>query len=590
MRFKFSEDFTIDTSEEPWKSEGLRVGLFANPGAGKSYNAALLVEQWLDQGGTIIIFEPRAEWHTLKQKYPVQVVGGPFNQDVPLVASEPRLYAEAVIEQGVSMVFYTGDIEDEEELVKFVTSFINRLLRLQEKIHRPILLVLEETQEYAPRTPSGHIAPPWVYNRMIKALKDCFTQGRKLNVCPVALSQRPQEVNFTIRQLCNFTWFGGFSAQDVGYLDKEVFVHFRKNGVDVSARDLLGVPSGEWLVITGRQTHRVKVTEKRKTPHGADTPTLEYVQPVSEDIKRVVSDLGEQLKKMLEKRAAEESEIEKLKRKNRQLEKHVEDLENKLRTGMNIRDLLKAQPPNGITEKELKKRVNQVTKQFETQIIKLEKRLQEKDGELENLQQSTQNLKKELDKRYVEIDSLKKERGDFVELRRVFRKILGPAETRVVEKQVAPAGPSKEEVTALIDKRIQQLTAEAPPTRIVTVNLSERFREIIQEDFIADIGGKVRELPQEAKKIAIIVREKTPIKTSELYFMVRGKTGRIPANFYQQIRRLEDANLTTYKRDTGFVSWSLGDFIDGKLIDLYDVETRGQVKEYLASLLLPTKE
>lgn len=588
MRFKFSEDFIVDSSEEPWKSEGVRGGFFANPGAGKSYNCALLVEQWLDQGGTVVVFEPRAEWHTLKQGYPVQVVGGPFNQDVPLVASEPRLYAEAVVEQGISMVFYTGDVEDEEELVKFIYRFINRLLRLQEEYHRPILLVVEETQEYAPRTTSGHIAPPWVYSRMIKALKDCFTQGRKLNVCPVAISQRPQEVNFTIRQLCNLVWFGGFSAQDVGYLDREVFVHFRKEGVEVWARDLLGVPSGEWLVIVGKGTHRVKVTERRKTPHGADTPTLEYVQPVSEDVVTAVTELGEKLKEMLEKRAAEESEIEKLKRENRKLGKQVEELQEKVKLGINLKEIL--QGTGGLSEKELNKRVNQVTREFEKQIGRLEKSLREKDGEIEGLQKSIEGLQKDLGKRDAEIEDLKQERKDFVELRRALRKILGPAETKVVERQVTPFGPSKEEVTALVDKRVQQLTAVLPPQRIVTVNLSERFREIIQEDFIADIGGKVRDLPQEAKKIAIIVREKTPIKTSELYFMVRGKTGRIPANFYQQIRRLEDANLTTYKRDTGLVSWSLGDFVDGKLIDLYDAESRDQVKEYLASLLLPAME
>lgn len=350
MKFIFSKDFTIDTTEEPWRSEGLRVGIFANPGAGKSYTVALLAEQWLDQGGVVVIFQPRAEWHTLKSQYPVQVVGGPFLQDVPLVASEPSLYARVVVEQGVSLVFYTSDVEDEEKLVEFVTHFIARLIKLQEKYHRPLLLIVEESQEYAPRSPSGHIAPPWVYNRMIKALKDCFSQGRKLNICPVAISQRPQEVNFTIRQLANLCWFGGFSAQDVGYLDKEVFTHFRKNGVDVRAQDLLGVDRGEWLVIVGKGTHRVKVTERRKTPHGADTPTLDHIQPVGVEVQKAVSELGSQLKVMLEKRAAEESELEKANRKVKDLEKQVKLLEDRMKTGMDLRALLKGGSDEGVKQ------------------------------------------------------------------------------------------------------------------------------------------------------------------------------------------------------------------------------------------------
>lgn len=588
MRFKFSDAFTVDTAEEPWKSEGLRVGFFANPGAGKSFNAALLIEQWLDQGGTVIIFEPRAEWHTLKQGYPVQVVGGPFNQDVPLVASEPRLYAEAVVEQGISMVFYTGDIEDEELLVKFVTSFINRLLRLQEKVHRPILLVLEETQEYAPRTPSGHIAPPWVYNRMIKVLKDCFTQGRKLNICPVAISQRPQEVNFTIRQLCNLAWFGGFSAQDIGYLDKEVFVHFRRNGVEVSARDLLGVPSGEWLVIVGRRTHRVKVTEKRKTPHGADTPTLEYVKPVSSDIKDAVSELGEKLKEMLEKRAAEESELKKAKRKIRTLERKVEDLEGKVKLGVDLKEILQGSA-NDVSEKEMKQKLKQVGRQYEKHIGEIEKQVSERDVAIEGRNREINKIKEELVRRHDEIAALKEGRKDFVELRRVLKKLIGPAETKVVER-VEASGPSVEEVSALIDTRIKQIFADAPPSRMISIDLSDRFRELIREDFAADVAGKIRGLTPEPKKAAIIVRERGTIKSSELYYLIRGKakTGRLPVNFYNTLKKMEDANLVTYTKNTGLVSWSLNDFVDGKLIDLYDEQTRQQVKDYLASLLLPS--
>jgi len=53
---------------------------------------------------------------------------------------------------------------------------------------------------------------------------------------------------------------------------------------------------------------------------------------------------------MLEKRAAEESELEKAKRRVRDLEKDVEDLRSKLKLGVNLRTLL--QPQNGTAEDE----------------------------------------------------------------------------------------------------------------------------------------------------------------------------------------------------------------------------------------------
>lgn len=122
---------------------------------------------------------------------------------------------------------------------------------------------------------------------------------------------------------------------------------------------------------------------------------------------------------------------------------------------------------------------------------------------------------------------------------------------------------------------------------MVAINVSEAFRELIREGFISEAAEKIRGLTEEPRKIAIQVRERSPIKTSELYFMARGKPGRIPANFYLQINRLEDAHLVAYTKNTGLVSWTLDEFVDGKLIDLADNEARAQMKEYLASLLLP---
>jgi hypothetical protein len=339
VKLRFSKDFTIDSQAAPWRVEGLRIGFFGAPGSGKSYCAAVVVEQFLDQGGTVVVFQPRAEWHTLKHRYgQVQVVGGPFNQDVPFIASEPRLYADAVVHQGVSMVFYTGDVEDEEQLVKFASRFVSYLLRFEETVKRPILLVIEEAQEYAPRTSQGRVAPPWVYNRMIKQFKDCFTQGRKLNVSPIVISQRPQEVNFTIRQLCNLTLYGKFAPQDINYIDRECLKPYRDKGVAADASQLLDLQAGQWLIIHGAQAAVIDVTVKRRTPHGADTPTLEDVAPPSREVKQTVSDLGKRLQAMLEKRTAEKSELEKAKRKIRELERDVENLKKKADVAVALRE------------------------------------------------------------------------------------------------------------------------------------------------------------------------------------------------------------------------------------------------------------
>jgi len=254
--------------------------------------------------------------------------------------TSPSIYAKAVVEDGMSMIFYTSAAEDEEKLINWVSRFIRHVLNYQERHKRPLLLILEEAQEYAPRSASGHIAPPWIYNRMIKAFKDCFTQGRKLNLIAIASSQRPQELNFTIRQLANLTFFGKFSDQDIGYVDKECLKYIRKQGIEVDASRLVNLGLGEWLVIMGKHTRFITVTEPRLTKHGAETPRLEYVAPRTTKAKKTIDQLTKTIVDALKREEAEKSELEKAKRQIRDLKKKLLAAEEKAKIKLAVKDML----------------------------------------------------------------------------------------------------------------------------------------------------------------------------------------------------------------------------------------------------------
>jgi len=242
LKFRFSEDFIIDTDRAPWSVEGLRVAFFGAPGSGKSLTCAVLVEQFLDQGGTVVIFEPRYEWETLKQNYPVQVAGGPY-ADLPLAPNQYRLYAEAVVKNGLSLVVNTGD--------------------------------------------------------------------------------------------------------------REVLRYYRDYGLDVKATQLLNIPVGSWLVIYAGKAETVTITEKRKTPHGAETPKLEYTAPVTAEIQQTVSELARMLEAELEKARLEESELEKAKRRASELESRVAELQEKLKVKETLTEIFSGVKVNG----ELKERI-----------------------------------------------------------------------------------------------------------------------------------------------------------------------------------------------------------------------------------------
>jgi len=224
--------------------------------------------------------------------------------------------------------------------------------------------------------------------------------------------------------------------------------------------------------------------------------------------------------------------------------------------------------------------------ELQSQVGGLQDEVHRLEGKAEEITARNAQFEEERAGLVKEVKDLRGQLSAVADLRKSLRRIIGPLEATPVTVE---AGPSNSEIVAMVDDRLKQLLAELPEGRFVSVDLPERFREIIREDFVAMLAEKIQDLTEEPRRTAVIVHQHRDIKSSELYYMVRGKatTGRIPVNFYNTLKKVEDAHLVTRQGSSGLVTWSLDNFIDGKLIDLYDEETRNQVKSYLASLLLP---
>jgi len=312
MLFRFGE-LVIDSEKETWRSEGIRIGFYSAPGTRKSYTvAACIVEPFLAEGGTVVIFEPRSEWHTLKQRFEsIVVVGGPF-QDVPLAVNQARVYAEAIVQNGVSIVFDFSET-DERDLVKFSAELLQRIYTLQNVTRRPLLLFPEEISEYAPFRTTGKLVEPWVYDRMKSRIVKIATQGRPLGFNMVFTSQRPAQVDFTVRMMANLSFYGKFHSKDLSDI-KEVLSTYKNVPAKEMAEKCVNMPHGTWIAITAEEATFTTIDAKRLTPHGADTPKLEYVAPRTEETKRTLTNLAKTITEALEHERLEESELKRLKK------------------------------------------------------------------------------------------------------------------------------------------------------------------------------------------------------------------------------------------------------------------------------------
>ena len=285
----------------------------------------------------------------MKQCFNVIVVGGPF-QDIPLATNHAKVYAESVVKHGVSMVFDFTETED-EQLVGFAAEFLARLFTLENVVRRPILLFFEELSEYCPFSSKGKLVPPWIYERMASRIVKIATQGRSLGINMVATSQRPAQLNFTVRMMMNLSLYGKFHPKDLNDI-KEVLSSYKlQTSVRETAQKCIDMPHGHWLAITSAQATYTKIDVKRVSPHGADTPKIEYVAPMTSEVQETVNNLAETIKSVLQKEKEEETEIVKLKKRIIELNQKLVEKEEENRQLSIALKVKGSEAPEKIVEK-----------------------------------------------------------------------------------------------------------------------------------------------------------------------------------------------------------------------------------------------
>ncbi|MCX6643079.1 MAG: hypothetical protein NTV15_06790 [Candidatus Bathyarchaeota archaeon] len=189
-----------------------------------------------------------------------------------------------------------------------------------------------------------------------------------------------------------------------------------------------------------------------------------------------------------------------------------------------------------------------------------------------------------------EVKSLKQELKEASEtLVEVLRK-LNAQEQRTAHTQdqvaVNRLGFNIDDLNTLVDQRMQQIIKFEKPTTFISVDVSGSFRGIIKEKLIQNMARRIRDIPDEAVIVAMIVHEKGVIDRNELFALLSSETGEPTSAFFSLIQALVASKLVSYSEETGIVRWVLREHIEVEFSQLYDETTRRQVEEYLTSLLI----
>jgi len=254
---------------------------------GKSWTARRIVEQVFGRTG-IIILDPEGEYSTLRDKYPLLIIG----KDVPLVPEAAEYLADQILEHELSAIV---DLSDPQlEILagqEFVSRFIDRFIALETRMRKPYLWILEECDEFAPEKGTFKSAS---LQSVIKLTK----KGGKRGLGVLVLTQRPAFVSKYVISQCSNKLVGRMEWPD----DIAVIKRYLRISDKISDK-LSKVEKGEFYVSGDFVSKEgfVKVGPV-ETKHLGATP--EVVPPAPRELKETLAKLTEALPKIVQEKLA----------------------------------------------------------------------------------------------------------------------------------------------------------------------------------------------------------------------------------------------------------------------------------------------
>jgi len=336
------------------------------------------------------------------------------------------------------------------------------------------------------------------------------------------------------------------------------------NYLFIDSQDIAGIDKtplrqcNNWILGRQREGHEVERVREQlgKTKFSADDirtlPIGHFYAILGDEIKNVYvlpAGVPDELGKKVAKGEIDSSEVKKY------LSNPGD--ENKKEAPIDVPQLLPA--PNDTTLKRIE--------DLELKIIKIEKEASLLRSEFELLRRDITNI----NLKFNDIISIQKQdrKEDVV-------KIITENTTFNID-----------DLNLLVDQRMHQILKYDRPTTFVNIDVSSAFKNAIKDNILKQIAFNIRNIPKNTTTAAMLIHERKTMRRGELYGLLYSSMGKRMDDFYKDIQLLEEAKIINYNKDTGIIKWSLGEYLEKELGNLYDENTRNEFENYLTSLLLP---
>jgi hypothetical protein len=283
--------------------------LLAKRGSGKTYTAAVMVEEMVAAGLPVAVLDPvgvlwglRASADGKGPGLPVIILGGDHG-DVPLEVTAGTVIADFVIDARRPVVLDLSLFRKGEQ-ARFVTDFAERLYH---KNREPLHLVIDEADLFAPQNAAGRggLEP-----RMLGAIEDIVRRGRARGLGVTLITQRPAVLHKDVlTQVEVLIALRLIAPQDRAAIDAWVKVHGTPEQRDELMASLPSLPIGTaWFWSPGWLDVFQKVAiRKRTTFDSSATPKMGVKPHAPKHLAKVeIAELRERIASTIEKAKQED--------------------------------------------------------------------------------------------------------------------------------------------------------------------------------------------------------------------------------------------------------------------------------------------
>ncbi|MGC8537557.1 MAG: ATP-binding protein [Candidatus Micrarchaeia archaeon] len=236
-------------------------------GSGKSFLLGVIAEELCKINLPFLVIDTEGEYHNLKNAFKAIWVSNSSDADISLDVDYSKLLSES-LSGNVPIIFDISDVVDQSS---YVYSILASLYDLEDKMHLPYLVIIEEADKFAPQ----------VTHTKKNMIEEISVRGRKRGIGLMIATQRPANISKNVLSQCSYGFVGKLTIDnDISAID----ILFSSRQLRDS---IVRLSQGEFVPFGIGIDHPIKV-KSRVLSHYGSTPKV-VAGLSSADISAIIS-------------------------------------------------------------------------------------------------------------------------------------------------------------------------------------------------------------------------------------------------------------------------------------------------------------